>query len=229
MYVSRKRRKKNSGKVLMIVMLVIVLIIICLFAYLTSRKKAEAANSLLAEEKVTAVATSSDMLTADASKWRRFVADKGNYEIRFPRKYFEWMETDTFVPPAYKEKVKAIKLSYAMPKACGVTCPTENMSITIFVVDQLFNKVFMSLQDIYGSKLPIVSVDGHQGVRLDLGGKDQGTTYFIVPDGPQTLFIARSYVNEKYLPGLKAVDGYIDFADQGKIFDKILSTFLFEN
>lgn len=242
MYISQRRRKKESGKVLMLTIIFGLFILTAgYFTYriisreLGANKNAPVGRVASSTTNTQVFSTTTTVLTADSNDWRRFVADKGDYEVRFPRSLFTWSETEVALPPNYNEKSKAVKLSYSIPvKYCGesglpehCTPTTENMSISFVVVGHLFNEVFTSLQKAFGPNLPIVSVDGHQGVKIQMGAEGEGAVYYVVPDGPSTLFIVWTYKDESVLGSYQNEPSFIKYEDQVKIFDKILGTFKF--
>jgi hypothetical protein len=175
---------------------------------------------------------SSSLATASAAAgWPKLRDRYGVYEFGYPRSVFKYAEKNVLIPPEDNDKSKAQVLSHSIPaKHCvGGECSatTTDMSVSFLVVGRSFGDVFRELKEKYGD-LPVVTVDGHQGVRFEQGSGAEGRIYLVLPvDDAKTLFIGRSYINEKVATSYGSAKNFIPLAEQKAIFDQIMSTFRF--
>lgn len=160
----------------------------------------------------------------------------GIYEASYPRRVLKLLEKSLTVPLASAEKVKGQVLSHIIPvKHCDLsglpercTASTTDLAISFFIVDHSFNDIFIELKKDYGDR-PVVTVDGHQGVRFEQGAEGEGIIYTVLPvNDAKTLFIGRSYLDERILSNYQTAPGFIKIADQQAIFDQIMATFRFQ-
>lgn len=170
-------KRKNSGVGRVFLFVLVVLIIAAVGVYLNKTKRAPQEP----EDQVQSVATTTQILTADTTKWKRATDPKKLFTFTYPSKFFDTSAPEVNVPPEFTQKVKATRLS------------GEGVEIDFFVTDKNFNEVLKNLQKAYGQELAVVSVDGHQGVRFGAGAE----VYYVVPvNNMNTLFISHNSVNE---------------------------------
>jgi len=225
---NRRPRKGNSTAKLLIWLAVLIVIAFVGRYYLLKNKTPISNGHTATTTPITATSTASKSVIV-----LRDLA--GTYEVSYPRGTFKVLGKSVGVPPTGKEKVKAQVLSHTIGvKHCGLsglpsscTPSTTDLAISFFVQNRNFNDIFSELKKIYG-EMPVVTVDGHQGISFDQGVEGEGMVYIVLPvNDSKTLFIGRSYINEAVVAGYKTAKGFIKFADQKAIFDQILSTFNF--
>lgn len=149
---------------------------------------------------------------------------ENTFEISYPKKLLKRGSVQTTALLSSEDQVKAVNLAHYLPTDCPATeCAptTTDFRLDFYVVDRNFNDVFKDLQKNYGPDLPVVTVDGHQGVAFRLGTEARGSVYTILPvDSAQTLFIERGYVNTESA-------GSLTLEEQKALFDQIMGTFSF--
>lgn len=168
--------------------------------------------------------------------WNTLRDQEGIFEVKYPKNVLKKIERQEGIPPTWTDKTKALVLAHNIPvEHCGLaglpkncTATTTDLAISFYTVNRNFNDIFKELQGVYGSDLPIVTINGHQGVSFEVGAEGEGTIYLVLPvNNAKTLFIGRSYINEGVVGLYRTAKDFIKYADQKALFDQIMSTFIF--
>lgn len=174
--------------------------------------------------------------TSDISAWLKLRDSENNFEVKYPRGIFKRIYPQIIAPLSSQDKVKAIGIAhYSNSKYCdlsgrleGCTASTTDIAINFFSVERNFNDVFKDLKKNYGEIMEVMTIDGHQGVSFLIGAEGEGVEYIVLPiNSAQTLFIARSYLDERVNLAYKNVSDFIKIKEQESIFVKIISTLTF--
>jgi hypothetical protein len=224
-----RRRKGNSTAKLLIWLAVLIVIAFAARAWFIAKKRVPVPMGQATTTPVNLVGSSTQ------STWSKLRDREGIFEVAYPRRLLKLSEKQVFIPPTGAEKAKALVLTHTIPvKHCGLsglpehcTASTTDFSLAFYTVNRSFNDIFKDLRKVFGD-LPVVTVDGHQGVQFDQGVEGEGQVYLVLPvNDAKTMFIGRTYLNEQVLAGYQGVRDFIKFADQKILFDQIMGTFKF--
>lgn len=170
----------------------------------------------------------------DQSTWIKHRDLDGYFELKYPKSVFKKNYPTVVSPLPSKEKIKAVGLVHSVPaKYCSKSdgkcvATTTDMAIELFTVTRNFNDVFKELQKDHGESLPVITIDGHQGVRFSVGTDNEGSVYTVLPiNAAKTLFIKRQYLGEDFDKMYSKTRGFIKLTDQKALFEQILSSFIF--
>ncbi|MCX6712680.1 MAG: hypothetical protein NTY66_00540 [Candidatus Vogelbacteria bacterium] len=223
------RRHKGNSTTKLIIWLAVLIVLAFGVRFWQTRESSVNENRTATSTSV--VSTS----TASVSSWTKLRDRAGIFEVSYPRRVFKLAEKPAVVPSAWTEKTRAQVLTHTIPiQHCGLsglpehcTPSTTDISISFFVLERSFNDVFKELKKTFGD-LPVVTLDGHQGVRFEQGVEGEGIVYTVLPvNDTKTLFIGRSYLDEQIVGGYKGAKDFIRLAEQKKLYDEVIATFKF--
>lgn len=180
--------------------------------------------------KMTALVTNTDQST-----WTKLRDQNGSFDVEYPKPVFKKNFKQVTSPLPNQEKVKAVELAhFVVVKDCNLGTSAENclatttdIAISFFTIDRNFNDILKDLRRTYGQEMPVITVDGHQGVSFAVGDGIKGLIYRVLPiNNTKTLFISRSYLDLNQ-GSVQSDDGFIPLTAQKALFEQIMSTFTF--
>lgn len=228
---NHRPKRGNSTAKLLIVLTVLLIIGFGGGTWYVQAKNKEV-NS---KRQISLVDQTATILNLDQSTWSKLRDSSNLFEVKFPKNIFKRTSKQITSPLLSKEKFKTVGLVHLVStESCGnsgssfCSPTTTDIAIDFFAVPRNFNDVFTDLQKSYGQNMPVVTIDGHQGVRFRLGSEKQGIIYTVLPiSNDKTLFIMRSYLSEELNVIYKKTPEFISLSEQKALFDQIISTFTF--
>jgi hypothetical protein len=226
----RPHRGNSTAKLLVILTILLFLILGGRIWYVNAQNQTDSNGQKPGEVVAVSVAN------FDQTTWRKLRDQDNTFEVKYSSKIFKRISRQLASPLPSQEKLTAVSLIHSISvQHCGLsgrpehcTPTTTDMAIDFFTVARNFNDVFKDIQKIYGQNMPVVTIDGHQGVRFSIGAEGEGIIYTVLPvNNGKTLFIARSYMDEGFISKYQGIEDFIKYDSQKTLFDQIISTFVF--
>lgn len=218
---ARRRRGMSTPKLLMWLLLLLLLALIVRGVYV-AKFKTKLPPSVMSN-------SWQEILASDKSDWPKMRDRDGVYELSYPRSLFAYLEKNIDVPLLGESRVKAQILSHRLYlSACATPstkclASTTDLAVEMVVENKNFNNLFSKLTTDLGS-LPVITIDGHQGVQIREAGKIE----LLLPiDDAKTLVIIGDLMPASLPSGDSALSGQLSMEDKEHIFQEIVSTLNF--
>jgi hypothetical protein len=167
---------------------------------------------------------------------RDYKDDGAGYSFKYPSNIFEMYDKVSQVPFLNRrEELPTASLVHTVPvEHCDLSGLPEHCTPTTTDISISFTPVDYSLNLIKTAKggidLEPITVNGVQGLRVDLGVEGEGRIDYYVPlDTSRTLWISRTYINEDVVGGYKNAPKFIPYPEQAKIFNALLNSLHLSN
>lgn len=143
--------------------------------------------------------------------------------------------SSTLTIPGHTGPVAGTLISHTIPvQHCGLsglpehcTPTTQDIGIGVYTLNSKSGTILSALKNTFGDEVKTFLDGGRQGFSVETGVEGEGIVYYFVPLDSGTLVLTRSYLNEQILGGYKDKEGFINFENQKKLFDQVVSTLTF--
>ena len=164
-----------------------------------------------------------------SSLWATYTHPQKVFSISYPPSFSKTEHPRLFYPVITRE-TKSVAFTHSIPvKFCGMSgeCSpnTLDMQIQLSVLDASFSDVTRAIASSTSQEPQSFTIGERTGVFSSMGVEGEGIYEYAIPlSGTQTLFIARTYIDEASVISYKTAPRFIPFEDQKKLFDEILLT-----